>query len=272
MTVAKPPFDFRQRAAQDGARIARWGLGRNRAVIRENRMKKVTLPCVAMILLGCTFLSPATLRAQDYPLAPGTTWTYHLHKDIGPLAHFGGEDARMAKNGVVETTLIAHVVGTEDVSGKPYVRVEAMGEGKLVNIDWYALTPGGLLHARAVDYGAESQSDFDPPEVLLSHTLATGESWTWQDRNGVVSSKKTAFAPEQITVPAGSYRAISVRTDMVIPTQISETQVVPMNIIMTQWFAPGVGFIKQDVRFEINGHMLSHNLMTLEKFERAAPK
>ncbi|MGO8856683.1 MAG: hypothetical protein ACLQO1_13365 [Steroidobacteraceae bacterium] len=39
---------------------------------------------------------------------------------------------------------------------------------------------------------------------------------------------------------------------------------------MTQWFAPGVGFIKQDVRFEINGYMLSHNLMTLEEFERAA--
>jgi len=30
------------------------------------------------------------------------------------------------------------------------------------------------------------------------------------------------------------------------------------------------GFIKQDVRFEIHGHMLSHNLMTLGKFERAA--
>jgi len=236
-------------------------------------MKRVTFPCVAMILLGCTFLSPATLRAQDYPLAPGTSWTYHLHKDVGPLAHFDGEDARMAKNGVVETTVIAHVVGTEDISGKPYVRVEAMGQGKLANIDWYALTPVGLLHARAVDYVAQSQSDFDPPEVLLSHALAPDESWTWQDRQGAVSSKKTAFAPEQITVPAGSYRAISVRTEMIIPTPISPTQIVPMNVTMTQWFVPGVGFVKQDVRFEINEHLLSHNLMTLEKFERApAPK
>lgn len=145
-----------------------------------------------------------------------------------------------------------------------------MGQGKLANIDWYALTPAGLLHARAVDYVAQSQSDFDPPEVLLSHALAPGESWTWQDRQGVLSSKKTAFAPEQITVPAGSYRPISVRTEMVIPTQISPTQVVPMNVTMTQWFVPGVGFVKQDVRFEINGNLLSHNLMTLEKFERAA--
>jgi hypothetical protein len=233
-------------------------------------MKKANRPCLAMILWVCALLPAVSPRAQDYPLAPGTTWTYHLHKDIGPLAHFGGEDARMAKNGVVETTVIAHVVGSEDISGKPYVRVEAMVEGKLANIDWYALTPAGLLHARSVDYIGENQSDFDPPEVLLSHALVPGETWTWQDRQGVVSSKKTAFAPEQITVPAGSYRPISVRTEMVIPQQISPTQVVPMNVTMTQWFVPGVGFVKQDVRFEINEHMLAHNLMTLEKFERAA--
>jgi len=233
-------------------------------------MKKANRPCLAMILWVCALLPAVSPRAQDYPLAPGTTWTYHLHKDIGPLAHFGGEDARMAKNGVVETTVIAHVAGTEDISGKPYVRVEAMVEGKLANIDWYALTPAGLLHARAVDYIAQSQSDFDPPEMLLSHALAPGESWTWQDRQGVVSSKKTVFAPEQITVPAGSYRAISVRTEMVMPMQISETKFLPMNVTMTQWFTPGVGFVKQDARFEVKGNLLSHNLMTLEKFERAA--
>ncbi len=223
-----------------------------------------------MILWVCALLPAVSLRAQDYPLTPGTTWTYHLHKDVGPLAHFEGEDARMAKNGVVETTVIAHVVGTEDIGGKTYTRVEAMGQGKLANIDWYALTPAGLLHARSVDYIGENQSDFDPPEVLLSHALAPGESWTWQDRQGAGTSKKTAFAPEQITVPAGSYRAISVRTEMVMPMQISQTQVVPMNVTMTQWFVPGVGFVKQDVRSEINGHLLWHNLMTLEKFERAA--
>ncbi len=233
-------------------------------------MNKVTFPSVAMILFGCAFLLPATLRAQDYPLALGTSWTYHVHKDIGPLAHFEGEDARMAKNGVVETTLIAHVAGTEDIGGKTYTRVEGMGQGKPASIDWYALTPAGLLHARAVDYIAQSQSDFDPPEMLLSHALAPGESWTWQDRQGVVSSKKTVFAPEQITVPAGSYRAISVRTEMVMPMQISETKFLPMNVTMTQWFTPGVGFVKQDARFEINGNLLSHILTTLEKFQPAA--
>jgi|HubBroStandDraft_1064217.scaffolds.fasta_scaffold00024_60 hypothetical protein len=230
-------------------------------------MKKVDWPCLAMIPLVTALLSTVPVRAQDYPLATGTRWTYHLRKEVGPLAHFEGDDARAAKNGVVETTMIAHVTGTEQIGGKTYTRVEALRDGKLANIDWYALTPAGLLHSKAVDYVADSQSEFDPPEVLLNPTLAPGESWTWHDRTGQVTSRKTAAAPEPIRVPAGSYRAASVRTEMTIPTEIA-----PMNIAMTQWFVPGVGFVKQDFRLEINGHMLAHNTMTLEKFERAATK
>jgi hypothetical protein len=66
-------------------------------------------------------------------------------------------------------------------------------------------------------------------------------------------------------MPANRPRAISVRTEMIIPTEVA-----PMSVAIAQWFVPGVGFIKQEVRFEINGHMLMHNTMTLEKFERAA--
>jgi len=231
-------------------------------------VKNLNWPCLAIISLVCVLLSAVPLRGQDYPLAPGTRWTYHLHKEVGPLAHFEGEDARLAKNGVVEITIIAHVAGTDQIGGKTYTRVEAVHEDKPANIDWYALTPVGLLHSKAVDYIADSQSEFDPPEVLLSPTLRPGESWTWKDLKGLVTSKKTASAPEQITVPAGSYRATPVRTEMTIPTEIA-----PMNVTMTQWFVPGVGFIKQDVRFEMNGQLLSRNTMTLEKFERAgSPK
>jgi hypothetical protein len=211
--------------------------------------------------------SPAILlRAQDYPLEAGTTWTYHLRKEVGPLARFAGEDARIAKNGAVETTLICHVAGTEQINGKTYTRVEALRAGKLANVDWYALTPSGLMHPKSVDYTSDSHSDFDPPEILLKPTTAPGESWTWQDRQGA-TSKKTASAPEQITVPAGSYRATPVHTQMSIPTKVA-----PMDVTITQWFAPGVGVVKQDSRLEINGHLLMHNTMTLEKFERAAPK
>jgi len=227
-------------------------------------MKKVDWSRLAIIPWVCALLSAVPLRAQDYPLAPGTRWTYHLHKEVGPLAHFEGEYARLAKNGVVEMTLVANVAGTEQISGKTYTRVETLHDDKPANIDWYALTPAGLLHPRAVDYIADSQSEFDPPEVLLSPTLRPGESWTWKDLKGPASSKKTASASEPITVPAGFYRATPVHTELTIPTVLA-----PLTIKMTQWFVPGVGFVKQEVRWEMNGHLLAHNTMTLEKFEQA---
>jgi hypothetical protein len=160
--------------------------------------------------------------------------------------------------------MIAHVAGTEQIGGKTYTRVEALREGKVANVDWYALTPAGLMHAKSVDYIADSQSEFDPPEVLLSPTLAPGESWNWQDRSGPATSRKTASAPEQITVPAGSYRATPVHTAMTIPTEGES-----VTVTITQWFVPGIGFVKQEFRLEIAGHLLIHNTMTLEKFEPA---
>ena len=47
----------------------------------------------------------------------------------------------------------------------------------MANVDRLARTPTSLMHAKTVDYIADSQSEFDPPEVLLSPTLAPGESW-----------------------------------------------------------------------------------------------
>jgi hypothetical protein len=223
--------------------------------------------CLAIILLACALLSAAPLRAQNYPLASGTRWTFHSRKEVGPGAHFDGEDGRVAKNNVVDTTMIAHVGGNEQIGGKTYTRIEALREDKLANVDWLAVTPAGLMHAKTVDYIADSEADFDPPEVLLSPTLAPGESWIWRDPKSSATSKKTVSAPEQVSVPARSYRAIPVRTVITIPTDGE-----PVISRMTQWFVPGIGYIKSEIRMEIAGHLLMHNTVTLEKFEPASKK
>lgn len=227
-------------------------------------MKQFDPRRLAIILLACALLSSVPLRAQDYPLTPGTRWTFHLRKEAGPGAHFDGEDGRVAKNNVVDTTMIAHVGGTEQIGGRTYTRIEALREDKLANVDWLAMTPAGLMHAKTVDYIGDSEADFDPPEVLLSPTLAPGESWIWRDSKSPVTSKKTVSAPEQISVPAGSYRAIPVRTVITTPTEGE-----PVITTMMQWFVPGIGYIKYEIRIEIAGHLLAHNTVTLEKFEPA---
>ena len=40
-----------------------------------------------------------------------------------------------------------------------------------------------------------------------------------------------------------------------------------INIRQERWFAPGVGFVKQDTRTLQGGRPLSHVILTLEKFE-----
>ncbi len=78
-------------------------------------MKQFDRRCLAIIPLACALLSAVPLRAQNYPLTPGTRWTFHLRKEPGPGVHFDGEDGRVAKNNVVETTVIAHVGGIEQI-------------------------------------------------------------------------------------------------------------------------------------------------------------
>jgi hypothetical protein len=223
---------------------------------------RLRLLCFGIALLAWGPVLGTPLLAQDYPLATGTRWTYHLRKETGPGVHFDGEDARVAKNNIVDTTLVAHVAGTEQIGGKTYTRVESHREGKLANVDWFALTPEGLMHPKTVDYMGAGESEFDPPERLLSPTLVPQETWTWQDSQSPRSSRTTVLAPEQISVPAGSYRATPERTETSIPT---EGQSIQMTI--TQWFVPGMGWVKNEMRMEIAGHLLMHTTEILQKFE-----
>jgi len=214
--------------------------------------------------LACGPFLETRLLGQDYPLAKGTSWTYHLRKEVGPGVHFAGDDARVAKGNLVDTTLVAHVAGTDEIGGKSYTRVESYREGKLANVDWFALTSDGLIHPKTKDYTAGGETELNPPERVLSPKLSPQETWTWQDSQSPRTSQTTVLNPEQIKVSAGNYSAIPVRTETSIPTEGE-----PVHMTVTQWFVRGIGFVKFEVRMEIAGHLLMHNTETLEKFERA---
>ena len=222
------------------------------------------LLCFGIAYLACSAFLGTRLLGQDYPLAKGTSWTYHLRKEVGPGVHFAGDDARVAKGNVVDTTLVAHVAGTDEIGGKTYIRVESYREGKLANVDWFALTSDGLIHPKTKDYVAGGESELNPPERLLSPGLAPQETWTWQDSQSPRTAQTTVLSPEQIKVSAGSYRAVPVQTETSIPTEGE-----PVHMTLTQWFVPGIGFVKYEMRMEIAGHLLMHNVETLEKFEHA---
>src|ERR1700730_7350101 len=89
--------------------------------------------------LACSAFLGTRLLGQDYPLAKGTSWTYHLRKEVGPGVHFAGDDAQVAKGNIVDTTLVAHVAGTDEIGGKSYTRGESYREGKLANRQLFAV-------------------------------------------------------------------------------------------------------------------------------------
>ncbi len=159
------------------------------------------LLCFGIAYLACSAFLGTRLLGQDYPLAKGTSWTYHLRKEVGPGVHFAGDDARVAKGNVVDTTLVAHVAGTDEIGGKTYTRVESYREGKLANVDWFALTSDGLIHPKTKDYVAGGESELNPPERLLSPGLAPQETWTWQDSRALVLRKPQCLVRSRSRFP-----------------------------------------------------------------------
>jgi hypothetical protein len=66
---------------------------------------------------GIVLLCSAGIWAQpqqsslDYPLALKTRWTYHLHQENGEGVHFGEDLAALAKDNVVDASVISEVAG-----------------------------------------------------------------------------------------------------------------------------------------------------------------
>jgi hypothetical protein len=179
--------------------------------------------------------------------------------------HFSDEDAPLAKGNTLETLLLSSVVGTDTLEGARYARVESRRNGKLRLVEWLCVTPEGLLLAKTIDYSTGEETPMMPPQRLLSPTLLPGEAWNWKQATAPVSSRTEVMAPEQVSVPAGSFRAVPVQIGMTFTREGA-----PLVVRQTRWFVPGVGYVKQDTRAEVAGHLLTHTVLTLQKFEAGA--
>lgn len=95
-----------------------------------------------MKFAGTVLLCNAGIWAQpqrsslDYPLAMNTRWTHHLHQENGPGVHFDENPAALAKDNVVDTSVISEVACVETIGGHPYTRVESRITGKPSLFEW----------------------------------------------------------------------------------------------------------------------------------------
>lgn len=222
-------------------------------------------PVAFLVVSGIlTLLAPVASGAGghlDFPLAPRARWIYHLRQELGQGVKFSPEDAKLAKGNLLETQVISQVMGQESLGGRPFVRVDSSRNGRPWLSEWYSLEPGGLFVARRIESGNET--DLNPPQKQLSNGLQPGEQWDWKAADAPVSSHTSVLGRESVTVKAGTFQAVRVRSEMTIRSRMVIT------VRQDRWFVPGIGYVKQDTTSAAGPHMISHVTLTLEKFESA---
>ena len=226
---------------------------------------------VILLLLGGLLLLPAhsALSAPapapaDFPLALHARWIYHLHQEVGPGVHFGEEMAKLAKGNTLDVKVITEVVGSDAINGEQYVRLESRRNGVLWLTEWDRQAAGALLLGKTIDSEQDQEVLMVPPQKLLSATLKAGETWDWKASDAPVVMHVTVVGSADTTVPAGTFRATQISHVLTIDTG-GET----VTSRQTRWFAPGVGYVKQDTETKLGNRLLAHVVLTLEKYEPA---
>jgi hypothetical protein len=192
-----------------------------------------------LLVLAMGFTSaafPAAIsqeKAPDYfPLKAGTKWSYEVNQDGKKLK---------------TTSQIAKVeAGAE---GKSVALLETTVNGEVTGTEHLTTTEKGVFRQRV------NGIELSPPVCVLKYPLKKDETWETESTiaNEQLKVKGKVIANEEVTVPAGKYKAFRVEI---------ETSAAGMRNITTLWFAPDVGVVKQSTENE--GKAVTAEL---EKFE-----
>jgi hypothetical protein len=199
----------------------------------ETIMQKfVGVPVVYVLLLGWTPL-PAAAQVpigDYYPLKVGTKWHY-----------------RVEANGQVGS-LVNQIAKTETIDGQLLARLETSARGQVVASEHLASNDKGIFRHRI------NGLEISPPLCLIKNPIKEGESWVTDVKIGAERAKMACrVAREEVTVPAGKYKAVVVTI---------ETEQAGQKISSIYWFAAGVGVVQQKI--DIGGNKVN---LELEKFE-----
>jgi hypothetical protein len=196
-----------------------------------------------VILLVLLAALPA--RADSFfPDTPGTSWEY-------------------GQTGAEPSNFTIRIAGREKSKGKDLLKFETTAGGQVIQVQLISASDRGVLcHKRQSTTG---QTDsFDPPRVLLPIPLQVGTTWELEDDVAGVAMHQVfkIVAEEDVTVPAGYFRAYHLHCE----------QPWPLSISVDRWFAPGTGFVKDTTTTRgPTGRLLSRVTTVLTKFSIAPP-
>ena len=184
----------------------------------------------ALVLLALA----ATAAAQDrpgesvyFPMTVGTQWVYRSGE--------GRVYARVTRAGMLDGELVA--------------RVESWIGDKMLAAEMVAVGADGLYRRSVSDQRSE------PPLRFVPRDPKRGDRWEVDSKIGPETIKGAfAVTEEEVTVPAGKYKAVVIKSEGL--------EVGGKPLVITNWYARGVGPVKTTIKFENQDTTLE-----LEKFE-----
>ncbi|HVU85827.1 MAG TPA: hypothetical protein VHD36_00800 [Pirellulales bacterium] len=182
-------------------------------------MRASLLLIAAMMTAGWAgrTLAAETNDADYYPLKVGNQWTYDLTSD--------GE----------KSTLVVRIVKEEEVDGVMLYRLEAETDGEISVTEHLRVTDEGVYRCR------RNGAQIEPPLCVIKFPIKQGDNWEGEARVGREDFDITGSTTlDEVEVPFGKFSAAKV---------IITTSENGMKIRSTDWFAPGVGMVKQVMRF-----------------------
>jgi hypothetical protein len=214
-----------------------------------------------VLALAPIFATPAVAQV-NYPLAPGTRWTYHLHQENGPGVSFGENTAKLAKGNVLDVTAVSVASPPEAVGAQRYTRVTTHVGDFLFLTEWFRIAPDGMFMGKTVNEDGQ-ETVMSPPQKILNATLRAGETWTWRASDAPVSIAVRVVGPAEVIVPAGTYKT----TQVLHETTIQAGPALVILVKQTRWLVSGVGYVKQETETRAGDRLLSHVSLALTKFE-----
>jgi len=196
-------------------------------------------------LLALVLFSASPAHAEPFfPTSLGAQWEYEVSDS--------------SDRTVQPAPVMVRISGTELIGSKEVLKLETLAGDEVIRTEFFAVEERGLVGYRRRWKDGRTLA-FDTPQTLIPAPLRVGAKWKFDDSvsGAEMPQQWRAAAEEDVTVPAGTYRAVRLRCE----------QPWPLSMTIERWFVPGVGFIKDITTTRgPTGRLLSRVALLLTRF------
>jgi hypothetical protein len=176
-----------------------------------------------ILLAVALLLAAITVRADPLlPTGEGTSWEYAATETLP-----GAAPVR---------SVVTVRAGRELLDGKDTVKLETFAGDNLTRTELVSVDQNGIAClARSGKDGKITK--LNPPQPIIAAPLEVGAAWELEGEvlGNKMHQRFSVVAEEDVTVPAGTYRAFHLHCE----------DASLMSIKLDRWFAPGTGLVKE---------------------------